>query len=198
MLKLGRFALVAIALFFSGCVVNQSIKMDYQPAPASAEKLGINVQVMSKDQRDFVLDGRKQPNYIGHYRAGLGNTWDVTTANKLPLAENLQDDVSNDLVALGFDVVTSGATRVLKIDILDWNFDTYMNGKIWYKIHVSVESNNGATLASSDLEDTVVIQGSVWTGAKSAFEREVPKVYQQVVGNIARNNQEIMAALKSP
>ena len=191
-----RLIQVVSVLLLTGCVAGQSIKLDYAPAPAM-EKLGIRVQVTSDDQRDFVVNGNKQPNYIGHYRAGFGNTWDVTTENKQPLANNLRRDVANDLTALGFDIVDKDAARILKIVIHDWNFDAYTNGKLWYQIHVSVESPAGEVLAASDLEDTVVIQGSVWTGAKSAFEREVPKIYQTVVGNIARNNKQVLTALKS-
>jgi len=192
-----KLILPAVLLLVTGCVAGQSIKMAYEPLPAGMEKLGIRVQVISEDQRDFIVNGTKQPNYIGHYRAGFGNTWDVTTENKQPLANNLQADVSADLNALGFDVVDKDAARVLKIVVHDWNFDTYINGKVWYQVHVAVESATGEILASSDLEDTVVIEGNIWTGAKYAFEREVPKIYQTVVSKIARNNQQVLDALKT-
>ena len=192
-----RFVFLTTVFLLTGCVAGQSIKMAYEPSPVSAENLGVDVQVLSDDQREFVVSGNKQPNYIGHYRAGFGNTWGVTTQNKQPLADNLRRDVSSDLVALGFDVVDRDAGRILKIVIYDWNFDTYVNGKMWYQVHVSVESANGETLAESDLEDTVIIKGSVWVGAKYAFERELPKIYKSIVNSVARDNQRILIALKS-
>ena len=194
---LARFCFLITLFSLAGCVAGQSIKMGYEPISVAAEKLDIAVQVLSDDQRSFVISGAKQPNYIGHYRAGFGNTWDVTTENKQPLTDNLRQSVSSDLTALGFTIVEQGAKRVLKIVIQDWNFDTYMNGKMWYQIHVTVESAKGETLAEADLEETVVIEGSIWVGAKYAFERELPKIYMTVVKNIARDNKKILAALKS-
>ena len=192
-----RFICISVLLLLSGCVAGQSINLAYEPAPAAAEKLAIDVQVISADQRTFVVSGNKQPNYIGHYRAGFGNTWDFTTQNKLPLADNLRRDVSADLVALGFNVVERDAQRILKIIVEDWNFDTYMNGKMWYQLHLAVAAANGETVAESELKDTVVIEGSIWVGAKYAFERELPKIYMTVVNNIVRDNPQILAALKS-
>jgi len=192
-----KFLFLALALLLSGCVAGQSIPMAYEPTSTTVEKLAIDVQVLSADQRSFVLDGDKNPNYIGHYRAGFGNTWDVTTQNKQPLANNLRQDVSSDLTALGFDVVTTDASRILTIVIQDWNFDTYTNGKMWYRILVSVDSTKGERLAESVLEDTIIIKGSVWVGAKAAVERELPKIYMSVVNQIARDNPQILGALKS-
>ena len=192
-----RFAFLAIIFLLSGCVAGQSIKMAYEPASVAAVKHGIDVQVLSYDQREFVLSGDKQPNYIGHYRAGFGNTWGVTTQNKQPLADNLRRDVSSDLIALGFDVVDKDAGRILKIVIQDWNFDAYLNGKMWYQVLVSVKSANGEILAEADLEETIVIKGSFWVGAKYAFERELPNIYKSVVNGIVRDNQKILNALKS-
>ena len=81
--------------------------------------------------------------------------------------------------------------------IRDWNFDAYLNGKMWYQIQVSVESIDGKTVAEVDLEETIIIKGSFWVGAKYAFERELPKIYIKVVHDVARDNQKILNALKS-
>jgi uncharacterized lipoprotein YajG len=191
------FTLLTFLLLLSGCVAGQSIKMNYEPPTTTAKNLGVAVEIFSDDQRDFIISGDKQSNYIGHYRAGFGNTWDVTTENKQPLAVNLRQDVARDLRSLGFDVVETGAGRLLKITILDWNFDTYINGKMWYQIQVEVESSHGKSLAAVDLKETVIINGSVWVGAKYAFERELPEIYKRIVKKIVRDTPEILLALKS-
>ena len=93
--------LTAGAIMLQGCVVGQSIGLPYE-----AEKVGnqrsIGVVVEVEDRRPFVLEGSKDPNYIGHYRAGFGNPWDVTTESDKALADIMQEDLVQELDALGF------------------------------------------------------------------------------------------------
>lgn len=187
----GRLIYLAAFFLLSGCVAGQSINMGYEPTPMSGQKLGIAVQVSCDDQRPFVVSGDKQGNHIGHYRAGFGNPWDVTTQNKQPLADNLRRDIASDLTSLGFEIVDKDAARVLKIIIQDWNFDAYINGKIWYSVLVTVDSADGKQLAGSKIAKRTNIKGSFWVGAKYAFEREIPKIYQSVVNQIAKDNPPI-------
>lgn len=197
MIPLRPLLLFALVWLLAGCVAGQSIHMSHQPSTTVTAPLGITVQVVSQDRRPFVVNGDKPSNYIGHYRATFGNTWDVTTHNKRPLADNLRDDVARDLTALGFNIVPRDGQRTLQIDIEQWNFDTYMNGRMWYQLRLTVTGADGQQLAQSVIEDTIVIEGSIWVGAKYAFERELPKIYSDVITRIARTNPPILAALKS-
>ena len=52
-------------------------------------------------------------------------------------------------------------------------------------------------LAQQTLKDSHVIKGNVWTGAKSAFEKEVPKLYASVIKKMVRDNPVILNALNS-
>ena len=110
------------------------------------------------------------------------------------LAEQFKNDLRKELTALGFNV--SSASRHLKVKILDYNFDTYTNGKFWYEIQVEVFESD-KILAHQTLKDSHVIKGSVWTGAKSAFEKEVPKLYASLIKKIVRDNPEVLTALNS-
>ncbi len=194
---LGKLIYLVVILISSGCVAGQSIEMVYVPDTEAVETLGIHVRVSSEDQREFILNGKKMSNYMGRYRGGFGKPFDVTTKNKQPLASNLHRDVTRDLIALGFDVVDKGAGRILKVEIKDWDFNTYINGKMWYQIHVVVEAADGEVLVESDFKDKVVIKGNEWVGAKYAFERELPKIYKSIVNKVARDNPQILSALKS-
>jgi len=188
--------LLGLALL-SGCVAGQNIRMTYEPVSQPAESLNVIVTVHVTDDRPFVVNGNKKPSYIGHYRAGFGNTWDVNTKDMEPLANMIQRDLISDLRSLGFKVGSQeNAARVVEVSIVDWNFDTYINGKFWYDCRVKVLDANGRQLSEQKLQDTVVIEGSVWVGAKYAFEREMPNIYRSVIRKMVRESPVTLAALK--
>lgn len=181
----------------SGCVAGQSIRMTYVPLSQPVESLNIAVSVQVNDDRPFVVNGDKTSSYLGHYRAGLGNTWDVNTQNKEPLASMIQRDLGAELQSLGFTVgPQASAARMIKVSIVDWNFDTYINGKFWYDCRVMVLDGTGRQLSGQQLRDTVVIEGNIWVGAKYAFEREMPNVYRSILRKMVREAPTTLAALK--
>jgi hypothetical protein len=90
---------------------------------------GTAVAVNVHDERPYVKSGDKAPYFIGKYRGGFGNPWDVTTQDKQPLAGLLQRDLATELQALGQRVVAPAeAARMLDVAIMDWNFDGMMDG----------------------------------------------------------------------
>lgn len=190
--------LMLTAVIMTGCVAGQSLDTTYQPAeavPVNAMS-GTPVAVSITDNRPYVINGDKPPYYLGKYRAGFGNPWDVTTDNKEPLAEVLRRDLSTELVALGYRVAEPAAsTRVLSVSIVDWNFDGYQNGKFWYELAIRVSSTDGQELSNTAIRDSKGITGTVWTGAKGGFEREMPKLYADAIRRIVRENAQTRAAL---
>lgn len=174
-----------LLLLLTGCVAGQNIRIGGFAPVAPAEKLHLSVAVTVSDQREYVLSGRKNPAYIGHYRAGFGNTWDVTTAKKQPLAALMQQDLTTELTGRGYDVAPTQAQKQLKVEIVEWNFDTYMNGRFWYTLDVEVLDRNGRVVSRQKLEESREVAGSFWTGAKYAFEKALPKIYVEVLGKVA-------------
>lgn len=193
-----RYGLLLFGLVvLSGCVAGQSIRMTYDPVLEAAAAQNVAVSVQVNDDRPYVTSGDKAPSYIGHYRAGFGNTWDVNTKNMEPLATMIQRDLGTDLQGLGFSVVPlESAVRVVKVSIADWNFDTYINGKFWYDCRVTVLDGAGRQLSEQQLKDTVVIEGSFWVGAKYAFEREMPNIYRSIIRKMVRETPGTLEALK--
>jgi len=188
--------LLACATLLGGCVVGQSLPAEYQATPATVSAGGAKVAVTVADERAFVKNGDKPPYFIGQYRGGFGNPWDVTTKDKVPLASLLQRDLETELKALGYVVVPrTDASRVLDVSIADWKFDGMVNGKFWYELHARVKGADGAQLASSDVKDSQVIEGSIWTGAKGAIEAKMPELYAGAIRKLVRENPAIAEAL---
>jgi hypothetical protein len=187
---------VALASLLAGCVVGQSLPSGYEAGPAAATANGTSVAVAVHDERPFVKSGDKPPYYIGKYRGGFGNPFDVTTRDDEPLASLLQRDVGKDLQALGYAVVSGpGAQRKLDVAIVDWNFDGLMNGKFWYELDARVLGPDGAVLATSLVKDSQYVEGSVWVGAKAGFEAKMPGLYAGAIHKLIRENATISGAL---
>jgi hypothetical protein len=123
--------------------------------------------------------------------------WDVKTKSGEPLARLLERDLLEELQSLGFEIALSKPfKKTLQVSIKDWNFDTYINGKFWYHLMITVLDRENHILAESQLKDRVVVKGSVWVGAKYAFEKELPKIYSQIITKIVRENPKILTALQ--
>jgi len=184
----------AFPLILGGCVVGQDISMDYSGRTVAVDEAN-TVRVAVADERPFIKNGDKDPWYIGKYRAGFGNPWDVTTENDVPLAEVVADDLADALREEGFATVTSAESRVLDVKIDDWNFDGYQNGRFWYDLDVTVYTGDGRTVANERFADEIVIKGTLLSGAKGGFERDMPGIYREIVAAVVTDN-EILSALR--
>ena len=184
----------ALAVSMSGCVAGQSIGLRHVAGSVPEFTSEKPVSVETKDSRDFVVTGSKDPSDLGHLRAGYGNTWGVNNAGDLALAEQFKNDLVAEMKSKGIQTVDSGDRRLF-VDILDWNFDAYQNGRVWYDLAVSVSDSAGKVLASIKVKDEKVVRGSVMMGAVNAMKREVPVIYSDVIDKILGDS-DIQKALK--
>jgi len=200
MVKFMRFVTLVLApLALAGCVAGQSLETGYEAQPAAVPASGTSVVLRVTEDRPYVKSGDKAPYYVGKYRAGFGNPWDVSTKDNVPLVDILRGDITEELAGLGHPVKdATPADRQIAVSIRDWNFDGYQNGEFWYDLLVTVQAADGAVLATSVVKDRVGITGTLWEGAKGGFERDMPKLYPQVIRKLVRENAEISAALKAP
>ena len=181
---------------FSGCSSMSSVRLNYTPGPGEPLAASQPVNVTVVDKRPFVLNGDEPPAFVGHVRGGYGNPWGYTTQGKIPLAKQMEVDLTKDLAALGFTVATPAAKRRLGVVITDFNFDGYMGGKFWYEIKVTVRDASDTVLAEQTIKDQHRISASM-RGAHYSIREEVPGFYQQLVRKLVRENPKILQALKS-
>jgi hypothetical protein len=189
-------SLSLIAVFaLSGCVVGQNIKLRYEPPAANAGS-STPVTLSVTDKREYVVSGNKRPEYVGHYRAGFGNTWDVVNFRNVPLADQMNTDVQKELQSLGFSSGNAQSGKTVSIEIHEWNFDAATNGRFWFDVRLVVKSANGAELYATQVKDERIIKGSAWSGAKNAMARGIPVIYGEVIRKLIRENPGTMAALR--
>lgn len=189
---------IALALMLGGCVAGQNIALDYKPysAGATAQANASPYVLKVEDKRTFVVSGEKQPFYIGHLRGGYGNTFDVTTNKKVPLADQMSSDINEELNVLGYKESDGVTAKRINVEIINWNFDAMINGRVWYDVQITVLSKDGRVLAESSVKDEVVVQGSFWLGSKGAMTRQVPIIYNSLIRKLVGENPQVMAALE--
>lgn len=193
-----RLATLAPLVVVLACVAGQKVDTTYSPEPESVAADQGAVTLSVTDQREYVLSGAKDPSYIGKFRAGFGNTWDVKTEGQVPLAELIAKDLSADLEALGFSLPQGVATpRRLEVSIKDWNSDSYKDAEIWYDLDVRVTDQQGEVLHEEKIKkENIVIEGSAMTGPKKAFMKAYPGIYKSVIMQIARDNAAVLNSLR--
>ncbi|MBF0098033.1 MAG: hypothetical protein HQM04_03465 [Magnetococcales bacterium] len=187
-------AVCLLVLTLTGCVAGQSLKYNDLPAlgtPQVQSKGNMNLEVL--DQRPYVLDGTKKNTYIGHYRAGFGNPWDVKTSSGNPFAEEMRQSLIRELLQVGFSSKNNPADSTLRVVILEWNMDTYINATLWYDLNVLILDPAGSIIHQQKIAKKQSIEGSFWTGAKSAVEKKAPEIFQQVIHQIVTDNKEHFA-----
>jgi len=187
--------LVASLFILGGCVAGQHLDMDYVTESEMLVGNDATVTVFVKDIRPYVLSGEKPASYLGKYRAGFGNPWDVTTEGGEALADIVARDLNEELGAMGFIVTDTEPSRTLQVSIVDWSMDSYQNGKMWCDLDLAVVNSDGEELARDKFTLRKQISGTFWEGGKGGVEREMPGFYKEVITGIARSNDTVLGAL---
>jgi hypothetical protein len=187
---------ITFMFLISGCACLSTIPLGYNPEGGSGIGSAHAVKVSVIDERSYVKSGAKRPTYIGHFRTEFGQPYDIFNAKRVELAKQFEADILKELNALGINTSDSAAEFKIRVDILEYNFDAYTNGKFWYEIKIAVLDANDKILADSLLKDERVIAGNYWTGPLVAFRRELPKLYQGIIKKLIRENSIIINALK--
>ncbi|MBF0387220.1 MAG: hypothetical protein HQL20_05120 [Candidatus Omnitrophica bacterium] len=189
-------ALAGMVFCLSSCAVNQGIVLNYNPE--AHEKIVSNktISVNVSDERPFIKDKSKPSAFIGKFRGGYGNPWNAYTDGKVPLAQVFVQDLVKEVKALGLQMQESNADRTIKVEILDYNFDAYINGRFWYEIKISVLDQNNVVLDENTFKDEIEIKGSFWLGPMGAFKDKLPEVHQSILKRMIRENSQLIDTLR--
>ncbi|TGD72658.1 hypothetical protein E4634_14145 [Mangrovimicrobium sediminis] len=160
-----RLAVLALPVLIAGCAVGNTY--DYGGAAVDLPVQGTgNVGLAVVEQRPYVLDGDKQPDFVGLQRGGFGNPFDVTTQSGKPLADAMADAITRELKENGYEVVAlevgdgsltavttaiQGVTlpRSVVLTVREWKTDAYMNFGLSYDLELSVYDEQATRLAST-------------------------------------------------
>ncbi|MFZ5573183.1 MAG: hypothetical protein ACOZF0_22500 [Thermodesulfobacteriota bacterium] len=174
-LRIGSF--LFCAWMFFGC--GDLYRINYSNIRADLIYSGSrSVAIGVLDQRPYVLNGEKDPKYVGTMRGGYGNPFDLFTQSDLRLVEDMSVTLADSLRSRGFQVAAvkaevgkdaanllaelsaGGAERILFLDVKDWWSDYYPASwgpertELIMNIELKVMNPQRQVLASSRIETT--------------------------------------------
>lgn len=159
------------AILTSGCAIG--VKHDYSYTDANWNvQTDKPVAVAVHDDRPYIADGDKTPDFVGLSRGGFGNPFDVVTASGKPVAEDMTTAIVNGLKASNIAVrrvdiparrsrsqaraavLAAGAARALLITLQEWKTDTYVNSRLLYDVRAQVFDGSGKQIARKEINGT--------------------------------------------
>ena len=203
--------ILCASLFLGGCAVSQKIRY-HDAEPAINASGNITIAVASLDSRPYIKTGEKEKTYIGTFRGGFGNPFDVSTESQKPLADDITSVICASLQKKGLTCTpisvepnetqeqiinklkVTKAMRLILLAINEWRSDTYRNTSLYYKIMLTIMDNQGARLAESKEEGEDDLGGSAWNPPGHAKEA-VPKAYNKKLESLL-NDPQVINALK--
>ena len=202
-------AVLLLALLSTACVVGNTHTFNYVPAEHSEVGGGRVVLLFAvDDQRPYVVSGDEPPMFVGEQRSGYGIPFNVTTTDKRPFADVVQETVKRDLEAAGFRVTPSkekasnvaaaaqsaSAARALAVIMREFKSDTYTNINFDYDFEAVVYDANGNELARDKVEGEEVLPGSFMNPPKAA-KQKVPEHFYAKIHALVAGNPKIVKAL---
>ena len=205
-----KFMFVLFAVFLTGCAAGnkynyQSSSMSLPIKPVDHKTLILSVE----DFRPYVLNGDKEPNFVGLQRGGFGNPFDVTTSTGKPMTEDMSAAIVKGLMDIGYRVVNvkdkpgkvylvssaakEGAARIVVLKVYDWKSDIYMSMKLHCDLRLSVFDASGKLLAENTMKFSREISGAHMGAAKNS-EAAADEFAKQI--GYLFNKEEVRDALR--
>lgn len=164
------YGVLVMGLSFSnGCAFGN--KYDFSSVTADISGSGnSSVCIATHDQREYVVSGKKRPDFVGLQRGGYGNPFNVSTKSNKPFADDVTDVIAASLAKKGFKavpirvaladrpeavvekVIAANADRIIIVTLKDWKSDTYMNVALAYDVTLRVYSGQGKKLGEKNIE----------------------------------------------
>lgn len=204
--------MLALAVFLlGGCAVGQRIS--YNDTELELQASGTSmVAVTTVDNRPYVKDGEKDKDYVGKFRGGYGNPWNVGTESGKPLADDMSSVICAALEKKGFacrpvsvepnelpshiidKLQATGAKSLLLLTINEWLSDTYYTTTLNYDLLLTVTNHQGTKLVEKSAAGEEELGGSFWNPPGHAKEA-VPKAFKRKL-ELLLNDPEVIPALK--
>ena len=158
-----RISLYFLALcLLMSCAISRKVEYEgiYANVPAFKQKIAI----ATWDQREQVLTGARNPDFVGYTRSGAGIAYPMGTESGKPFADIASVDISSSLSAKGSTtkiVMTQSSTqeskiieqlkktkskKLILIDCRQFHTDGYGATSLMYNLQVTIYSEDGSNL----------------------------------------------------
>ena len=187
------FFLLIFSILTSGCAIGN--KYAYHDMVAGVSATGTKtVSIATHDQRRYVVDGEKSPDYVGTLRALVGIPYNVSTESGKALAEDMTAVMSASLARNGFKAVPvtvlhsenptavmeklkkSGGELLLLLMLNDWFSDTYYNVGLRYDVTLKIFDKDGSPVAEKNIRGEDNLGGDARKAAPDAFVKKIEEL----------------------
>jgi hypothetical protein len=206
-----KLRLCLLLLGLGGCAIGNQHQYA-GVAPDLTLKATHTVSVLVVDSRPYVVNGAKDPDFVGLQRGGFGNPFDVTTASRKALASDIADDIVAALQKRNIQSAAvavkpgtpakealkaaagAGKDRGLVVDLREWKSDTYTNTALTFDVQATVCDASGDPLATVARQGDEDLGGSLMNPPGHAKDA-VPPAFKKTMESLL-NAPEIIAALQ--
>lgn len=202
------FLAFPLMLMLGACAIGH--KYDYSSTTAELNaETDKTVSASVIENRTYVINGEKDPNFVGLQRGGFGNPFDVTTRSGRPFATELTEALVKALDTRGIQAQTlilaprttdaeavaafqdQDTDRLLLIRMREWKTDSVMRFRVIWKLKATVYDRTGALLAENTVQGDGV-SGSA--GLESANNAIALRAMSSQLEHLL-NSREMIAAL---
>lgn len=205
MLKFSIAVLLVFTAILTGCAGGRSY--DYSITSINVHADGDNKEIALgvHDQREYVKNGQKYPQYVGTQRSPAYVPWNINTKSGLPMADDFLLSIERSLKSKGFrvnsvalsekenrsQVITllkgTGANKLLLFTINEWFFDIWYHVRISCSMKFEVFNTEGKLLASAEAKQ------EMWDNDQNA----VPDQQFKLAVEKVLNDEKIIEALNT-
>ncbi len=168
------------------------------------------VTVAVYDQRPYVVNQKKDPNFVGILRGGFGNPFNISTESLKPLAHDMSaalvkafkksgakaaplylwPSLNKDQVIQKFK--NTNSEKLLLLTLLDWKSDSMCQTVIIFDLEIEVFDKSGRLLANKTTKGVKNLGSS--SGMSSRLKTDLVHAYQEILEELFSN--DIQEALK--
>lgn len=171
-----------------------------------------NILLAVHDQRTEMINNKKEPNFVGYMRSGVGIPYNISTRSGHPLAEDIAGIVSRGLAKSGFSVkifptspnetheqlveklLAAKEGMPVVLHLTEWHSDCYQVVWYHYNLVLQVYGSDGNFLGQKVIEGKESLGGSFWNPPKHA-RKVLPPALKKRLEELF-NSPEITAILK--
>jgi len=204
--------LLAFSLILNGCAAGNKHSYHDVSIKFKVENLS-KLAVATLDQRSYVKNGDKKPNFVGLQRGGYGIPFDVSTVSGRPLAEDMTTTLVQSLKKQGVDAIAvptevissiesissnlleSKADRSLLLILREWKSDTKQRTALEFDITLMILNDLGKVLAEETLNGRNNLGGAAKFNPMGHAKEKTPFAFKKTI-EFLLNKESISSALK--
>lgn len=202
----------SVMVVMSGCLaVGQKYQFNNIVSDIKTESAS-EVAVGVQDQRSYILNGDKKPEFVGLMRGGWGNPFKVTTESGKPLSMEITDSIAGSLKQKGFkvdeveilfsDSQEAGLEKLLAagkkdkylfLIVNEWKTDTFVNIGLHYDLTMKIYDSTKAILGEKNIKGKDNLGKSSLKSAKN--EALIASTFKTKMEELL-NDEKILNSLK--